>query len=303
MTIKKVVVRVPATSANLGPGFDCLAMALDLWNEAKFSITNAGFSITINGEGKGILGEGKTNLVIMSFLHFYEVMGLPRPMGVALTCDNQIPLGSGLGSSTSAILLGIAAANEFSKKNLPPLELLKMTSILEGHVDNAAAAIFGGLVVVAASASDFEVKRFELPMMKVVSVIPEFKLPTAHARDILPKTVQLSDAVYNMSRIVLVVEALRLGDFPLLGRIMGDHLHQPYRFDLIPGAQAAIDIGLEHGADAVVLSGAGPGLIAFCSKDWEKVGGAMADAFHHQGLHAKIYILPVSQEGMQVNLL
>jgi homoserine kinase len=183
-------------------------------------------------------------------------------------------------------------------------EILKLAIENEGHPDNVAPAMLGGLV--ASIVYEGRVISLKLPTranrspMHVTIVLPDFDFPTRQARAILPKQVDRKDAIYNISRAVLVTEALRTGDLDLLGKAMTDALHQPYRLPLIPGAQAAMDAARHAGAAAVALSGAGPSLIAFSSKEDPVIGAAMKRAFEAAGLSARIFELGTSYEGAEV---
>ena len=186
-------------------------------------------------------------------------------------------------------------------------EILKLAIETEGHPDNVAPAMLGGLV--ASIVYEKRVISLKLPAkanrspMHVTIVLPDFDFPTKQARAILPKQVERKDAIYNISRAVLVTEALRTGDLDLLGKAMTDALHQPYRIPLIPGAQAAMEAAHHAGASAVALSGAGPSLIAFSSKQEPAVGFAMQRAFESAGLAARIFELGTSYEGAEVTII
>ncbi len=177
--------------------------------------------------------------------------------------ENCIPVGSGLGSSAAAILAGFLAANSLLGSPFDHAQILDMANQLEGHPDNLAAALYGSLTAVTAASEGLITRRFDHPPLKVVLVVPEFRLSTRAARLALKEQVPLTDAVFNISRSVFVLEALRAGDLALLSRVMDDRLHQYQRFALIPGAEAASQAGRKAGAAAVSLSGAGPALIAF----------------------------------------
>lgn len=289
-------VRVPATTANLGPGFDSLALALDLWNEATFTPTGGeGIGLSIEGEGAGRLPTDETNPVVQAAEWLSRRLGRPLP-GLRVHCTNRIPLGSGLGSSAAAVLTGLLGAGAVLGAQLSADELLQMAVEFEGHPDNAAGALYGGLIVVVKDASDglpvhWIVRRFELPLLRAVLVLPELDLPTPAARAALPGQVSLRDAIFNLGRAALVVEALRTGDLNLLGQVMEDRLHQPFRLPLIPGAADALKAACQAGAAAAVLSGAGPSLIAFSKDDPAPAGAAMARAFANSGLNTRVFRL------------
>ncbi len=303
----KILVKVPATTANLGPGFDALGLALDLWNETEF-VTSNDCQITINvtGEGEGKLPLNTKNAIVESALKIYNLAGKPCA-GLRIRCLNRIPISSGLGSSSAAMLTGMLGANALLGSPFTDEEILKLAIETEGHPDNVAPAMLGGLV--ASIVYEERVISLKLPAranrspMHVTVVLPDFDFPTKQARAILPRQIDRADAIYNISRAVLVTEALRTGDLDLLGKAMTDHLHQPYRIPLIPGAQGAMQAARQAGAAAVALSGAGPSLIAFSSHQNGRIGKAMQQAFEQAGLTARIFELGTSYEGAEVSIV
>jgi homoserine kinase len=305
----QVRLRVPATTANLGPGFDALGLALDLWNEAVFEANEAPtdevIRVIVEGEGKDKLPANGDNAIVRAALQIFELA--QRPIrGFRLRCINRVPLGSGLGSSSAALLTGMLGANAILGGPFGTEQVLKLAIESEGHPDNVAPAMLGGLV--ASIVHEGEVFSIKLPArashgaIHATVVLPDFEFPTEKARAILPTQVDRSTAIYNMSRAVIVTEALRTGDLELLGRAMTDQLHQPYRIPLIPGAQQAIDAARRAGAAAVALSGAGPSLIAFTPRFDPGVGTAMKDQFAAAGLGARIFELAPTSEGAQVSI-
>lgn len=307
-----ITVRVPATTANLGPGFDCLGLALDLWNQVSFTPIPDGFQVELRGEGENYLPRGRRNPILRAALHLYAQVGAPAPKGLRVECDNHIPIGAGLGSSAAATLAGLLGANALLKGPLTEGQLLQLATEIEGHADNAAPALYGGLVVSIplppgnggspASPPEMLTYRVDAPPIPVVVVVPKFKLSTQEARLALPRQVPLADAIYNTGRTALVVEALRKNDLALLSQVMDDRLHQPYRLQLIPGARGAIAAALASGAAAAALSGAGPGIIAFTGEaDPENISQAMVGAFQQAGLAARPYHLTSIPHGAMVS--
>lgn len=289
-------VRVPASAANLGPGFDSLALALDLVNELEVEVTASGLELTVEGEGQPALPRDATNLIVRAALRLFRELGA-RPPGLRLRSVNRIPLGSGLGSSAAAIVSGLLAADAVAGAGLSPQELLKVASDLEGHFDNPAASIYGGLVLVGEGPLVCQVPIGDL---QVAVVVPDLNLPTLQMRQALPRNVPLADAAFNLGRAGMVVEALRRGDFKLLSRAMEDRLHQPYRIPSIPGYEAARAAALQAGAAAVALSGAGPGVIAFAPHGLASISEAMAQAFLSHGLAAERFVLRPALQGAHV---
>ncbi|NLG65041.1 MAG: homoserine kinase [Actinobacteria bacterium] len=302
MTQRSVTVRVPATTANLGPGFDCLGLALDLWNEARFSVEGTGLRVTSDGEASGRVPQDEGNLVAQAALRVFREVDMPFPAGVRIDCGVRIPLASGLGSSSAAIVAGVLGANELLGRPLTRDRLLGLAAEIEGHPDNVAAALLGGLVIVVRKGARLLTKRILVPEVHVAVAVPQLDFSTQAARAGLPTEVLLSDAVYNLGRTPLVVEALRTGDFELLGEVMDDRLHQASRLKLIPGGRAAWLAALKAGAAAVAVSGSGPSLVAFVSlaTDALAVAGAMTAAFTAEGVPARALGLATSAQGALV---
>lgn len=299
-----ITIRVPATSANLGPGFDSLGLALDLWNETIITLAIE-YTVQVKGEGAEKLSLGENNLIIQSAQKLADCVGKHLPP-FHMDCVNQIPLSSGLGSSAAAKLTGLLGANTLLGKPLTHEEILNLATEMEGHPDNVAPAMLGGLVVSTLEAGNVVAHRIvgaeNAPAFHITVVLPEFHLPTRESRTALPQQVSLKDAVHNIGRTVLVAEAFRNGDVDLLGRAMTDTLHQPHRLPLIPGAQAAMNAAKGVGASAAALSGAGPSVIAFSSKQDPAIGDAMKHAFEERGLQARIFQLNVSNHGAEVQI-
>jgi homoserine kinase len=296
----RVRVRVPATTANLGPGFDALGLTLDLWNEAEFQLAGQGIQVRVEGEGAAILPRDGQNLTARAFMAYYRHKGLLEPGGLQIACLNRIPSGSGLGSSASAVILGLLAAGALSGCAASKEELLALAMELEGHGDNAAAALFGGLTVALQLPEGWVVRRYDVPPLRAALALPDIDLPTSQARKALPASVPRVDAVFNSSRTPLVVEALRSGDLDLLGRVMDDRLHQPYRLPLIPGAVEAMAAARQAGAAAVAISGAGPSLIAFCPGQSRPVADAMRAAFERAGVPARAFTLITASRAAEI---
>jgi homoserine kinase len=295
----KFIIKVPASSANLGPGFDALGLALDLWNITEFT-QGGSFSLHIDGEGSARLASNEKNLIYRSAQKVYETVNRKIPP-LDIRCSNQIPLTSGLGSSAAAILTGILGANVLLGSALTDDEIIYLATEMEGHPDNIAPALLGGLVVSTSKGGKVVARQLPVMPVHITVVLPEFSFPTAQARAVLPKQVPMKDAIFNISHTALVMEAFRTGDLSLLGQAMSDMLHQPYRLPLIPGAQAAMEAGKKAGASAVALSGAGPSLIAFSPEHDPSIGSAIKQTFESAGLSARIFELGVSHQGAQVN--
>jgi len=306
-----ITIRVPATSANLGHGFDSLGLALDLWNETVITLAIE-YTVQITGEGMERLSPGENNMIIQSAQKLAERVGKHLPP-FHVDCINRIPLSSGLGSSAAAKLTGLLGANTLLGKPFSHDDILNLATEMEGHSDNVAPALLGGLVVstvdygkVFAHKINIEANHTALGQVEspfhITVVVPDFNISTNEARIVLPEQVEIKDAVHNISRAMLLTEAFRNGDLDLLGKAMTDTLHQPYRLSLIPGAQEAINAAKETGASAAALSGAGPSVIAFSSKQDSAIGEAMKRAFEQAGLQARIFPLKMSNYGAEIHI-
>jgi len=255
----RVTVRVPATSANLGPGFDCFGLALDLCNEITLD-TDAPPGVTWEGEGADELAADGSDLVSQAIAAAAAARGVPAPTG-SLHGVNRIPLERGLGSSAAAAVAGAALATAVvdGPGALEPAALAATAAVLEGHLDNAAPASFGGLTVVA----DGRVHRFDVPasIAPVVLVPESVRIATADARHVLPTEIAREDAVFNVGHGALVVQALRTGDLELLRAGLRDRLHQDARLALAPAVRDVFRAIAE--ASPVCVSGSGPALLAF----------------------------------------
>jgi len=300
-----ITIRVPATSANLGPGFDSLGLALDLWNETVITLAIE-YTVQVNGEGMERLSHGENNLIIQAAQKLAEHVGKRLPP-FHVDCINRIPLSSGLGSSAAAKLTGLLGANILLGRPLSKDGILNLGTEMEGHPDNVAPALLGGLIVSTVEngkvfAHKINVGAQHTMSLHITIVLPDFHISTRQARAALPEQVSMKDAVHNISRAVLLTEAFRNGDLDLLGKAMTDTLHQPYRLSLIPGAREAMDAAKRAGAAATALSGAGPSLIAFSSRQDPAIGEGMKRAFEEAGLQARIFPLKMSNHGAEVHI-
>ncbi len=303
--MRKVSVSTPASTANLGAGFDCLGLALNLRNVVELWDTGrgSGLEIDVEGEGEDALPTDDSNLVYRAADKVFTKVG-QRPSGLLrLHAVNGIPLGSGMGSSSATIVGGLVAANALVEGGLSRDELLRLAYEMEGHPDNAAAALYGGLTLVSASGDELMARAIAVPPMRVAIVLPELKLSTAEARAALPAQVPLADAVYNLGHALFTVQALAAGDEALLRWAVGDRLHQPYRQRLIPGYATVVAEARKAGATAVALSGAGPSLVAFAPARHEQIAAAMAAGFLVNGLKSRTFVVPVDRQGVQVSVV
>ena len=295
-------VRIPATTANCGPGFDTLGIACTLYNEVLLEMTETPnqIEIRVTGDGADSLPVNDRNLVLRSVRAVFEKAG-KQPAGIRLVLSNNIPLSRGLGSSSAAIVGGVVAANAVLGGKFSPEELLDLATKLEGHPDNVAPALLGGFTISVMAGEKVTCLRLPLPQeLKLVVCIPEFRLSTHKARQAIPAMVPHKDAVYNVSRTALLVGALTSGKLEHLGEALNDKLHQPYRAPLIPGMPEVFAAGLAAGALGVAMSGAGPSLMAYTTEGPQAVGEAMVAAFAAKQIVSRYLCLDVDYEGAKV---
>jgi homoserine kinase len=293
-----VCVQVPATAANLGPGFDCLGMALQLYNTVEMArLGTGGLSIEVQGEGAGEIARDETNIVYRAAMRVFKQAGNP-PAGLKIKLVNNIPVARGLGSSAAAIVGALIAANLLCGNKLSQKELLNLAASLEGHPDNVAPALLGGVVVSVAVEGEIKcVKITPPPGLKAVLAIPEFTVLTKTAREVLPQMVNMQDAVFNLGRLALLITAFHQGDLGLLPTAMEDRLHQPYRASLVPGMKKVLAAARLAGARGVCLSGAGPSIIALADGNFELIARVMRETFRQGGIRVRTMVLNISPVG------
>jgi homoserine kinase len=291
-------IAVPATTANLGPGYDCLGAALTLYNKFEIALSNE-LRISASGIFADKIAKNKTNLIYQSLEQFYERIGQPKPV-VSIHIDVQIPLARGLGSSATAIVAGIVGGNLLAGSPLSQKELLQLAIEMEGHPDNVTPAMLGGCQLVA-SAKCGGWEFCALPWHKDIAIavaIPDFELSTAKARQVVPKQVALKDAIFNASHLALLVQALTNGDSSWLQSALQDKLHQPYRQSLIPGMEAVQVAAIAAGAHGVVISGAGPTLLSLGHPTKiEAIAESMVTAWRQTGMSATKKCLGIAKNG------
>jgi len=255
--------RIPATTANLGPGFDCIGMAFDLYNYIDFEPTTQPDYCELTASGKaGSIDLSRENLIYRAYRAVFTHLQQPV-MGIRMHFENNVPYSRGLGSSSAALIGGVMVANDVLGNPLDAHALLKIALQFEGHPDNIAPALLGGIVISGLD-DDGEVfySKITPPAnLHCTVIIPDYPLATQRAREVLPQTVPLRDAVYNVGRMALLVDALHTGNLEQLSLAMGDRLHQPYRMPLIIGMEALIPQAKALGALHVAISGAGPTIL------------------------------------------
>lgn len=293
-----VKVRVPATSANLGAGFDALGLALDFYNYAEFEEYD---SICIQSSNGGDIPCDESNLIYSTAKTLYSICGRELK-GLKITQTDNIPMARGLGSSSACIIAGLTGANTLMGNPLSLDELVDLSAKIEGHPDNTAPALLGGIVTAVFDGKKVHwVKQEVFTTLKFVVIIPDFEMKTEAARACLPTEVSHRDAVFNLSRAALFSASLLTGKYENLRTAVQDRLHQPYRMPNIPHADDVFDTAYTLGAYACYMSGAGPSLIAIADHDNAYFCGKMRFALDSAGLNGwEVRELHIDNEGTRV---
>lgn len=303
MEVRSVKVRVPGTSANCGPGFDCLGVACTIYNELELTLLEEErLDIEITGDGAENIPVDERNIVWRSIQKLLERAGKAQEYkGAVIRMDNGVPLSRGLGSSATAIVGGLKAANECLGNPFTNRDLLQLATEIEGHPDNVAPAIFGGFTISIVRNGKPECFSLmpKLPL-KLVVTVPDFFLPTKAARAVLPAEVPMKDAVFNIGRAAMLTAALCKGNKSFLRSVFDDALHQPYRAKLIPGMYDVFKAARAAGALGASMSGAGPCLIAFTVENADAVGMAMQDAFAKNNVKSQYHVFDIDGTGATV---
>ena len=257
--MKKITVRVPATTANLGPGFDAVGCALMLYNELTFE--EKGSSLVITGCDEKY--RGYDNLAVVGYYKTLNTLGLPYPKGLAINISGDVPISRGLGSSSTLIVAGVLAANHMNGDRLTNEELLNICCEIEGHPDNVAPAIYGGLTAALIREGRTISMRYTVDEnIRFTALVPDFEMSTEMARAILPKTINRLDGVYTVGCLALLLKAFETGDERVLSYALDDKLHQPYRAAMIPQYEEIRSTALGLGCCGFVISGSGSTLLA-----------------------------------------
>ena len=301
MTLRQVTVRVPATTANLGPAFDCMGMALCIWNEIDVRLGETTRpTVRITGQGEGSLPQDASNLVYRAYSRLLQETGRSLPVPV-ITCRNEIPLERGLGSSAAAIVGGLVAANHLAGSPLSPQEIMPLAVELEGHPDNVAPALLGGIRIIVPDPESLITAPVPLPSdLRVVLFIPEVSISTADARAVMPATVSLNDALFNVGRAALLVNALATGRLQDLKAATEDRLHQPHRSHLLPAMRLIIQEALKGGALGAFVSGSGSTVLALAQGHEMSVAYEMAEMARKTNVPGRAIITFPSQKGAYV---
>src|SRR5919107_1430073 len=294
-----ISVRVPATSANLGPGYDAVGLALSL--SIRISLDRSPYPIVeVHGTGADLIPRGPDPPAYRAAQFVAELAG-ESDADFHLVQENAIPPARGLGGSAAALVGGAVAANDLLGRSMAAPDLLNLVCELDGHPDNAAPALLGGLVVGTLSPEGISAVRLEPKELKAVVAVPDFAVSTTAARHALPDSVPHKDASFNVGRAGLLLGALATGEYDLLRVAMQDRLHQPSRSHLIPGLEDVIEAAHANEAYGACLSGSGPTILALAPEEQaEKIAAAMCTAFEGCGVRAKAWTLDVDLSGARV---
>ena len=309
----KVSVKVPASSANVGPGFDCLGMALPIYDTITIEETvlpGTGIEINVISEDENIdemvfneIPKDENNLVYKAVEMLYNSIG-QEPSELKINIQTGIPIARGLGSSSSIIVGGLLAANKLLGNPADEAALLAIATEVEGHPDNVAPAILGGLVLAIQQEDGLlSYSRIEWPEDWDITVcIPDFQLSTEIARSILPKEVSMQDAIYNTKHLAMMLQAINEENPKLMKASMKDRLHQPYREKLVPGMKEIIEaFKHEDGVLGCVLSGAGPAILVISHKyDLDKIKSTVTEIWEAQNIKSEIKTMKIEEQGAVV---
>lgn len=293
-------VKVPATSANLGPGFDALGVALTMYNEVEMGPSDRLDIASLDGTP---VPQGPDNLVYQSAVRLFEMCGR-EISGLKLRQINAIPMTRGLGSSSACIVAGLLGANAMLGEPVGKQDLLNLAAAIEGHPDNIAPALLGGLVT--SVMEHHQVSSISVPVspnVRFAVMVPNFPMKTEFARSLLPASVSRQDAVFNLSRTALMTAALFSGELRHLKVAVEDRLHQPYRLPAIRGGKEAFEVAYELGAYGVYLSGAGPTIMAVIDYDLHQFAQKAQQKLQERGIMGwNVQVLECEQEGAQVTV-
>ncbi len=297
--IPATTVRVPGSSANLGPGFDALGIALPVYLECSFTPSDR-LTIQVKGRDADIISTGANNLIWETALSVAARVHRPLPLA-DLTITNGIPLGKGLGSSAAAIVAGVVIGERLLGLNWKPARVLDEAARLEGHPDNVAASVLGSVVASAVDPGGLTHSvRLNMPdAFQAAVIVPNFQLPTKEARAVLPNSYSKADAVFNIQRSALLIAALATGDRSAFPTALDDRLHQPYRASLVPGLSEILRLRAP-GLLGCALSGAGPAVLAFYEKGSEHVTDMIRQIFAMNGCTTELISGGVCTTGLEI---
>ena len=292
-----IKVKVPATSANMGAGFDSLGIALGLYNYVYAEEAGNGLNIEILDDSAQYLATDERNLVYRSMMAVFDKVSY-KPKGIHLKLENNIMITRGLGSSSAGIVGGLLAANKLCGARLSKNELLNIATEIEPHPDNVAPAILGGMTVTARYKDRVFFDKNDIPSdLRFAAFVPDFYLATKLSRSILPKNIAMTDAVFNLSRSALLVSSIMSGKYENLRAAVDDRLHQRYRKKLVPHIDSLFKKAYGAGALGVYLSGAGPTVVAIINRDNERFEEKLQKYIDSDMSNWRLYMLEADNIG------
>lgn len=293
-------VRIPASCSNLGSGFDCIGLAVKIYNEIEVNPSFGELKIEIEGQGSDTLPRDENNLVYKAIRKVTDRIGI-KNKNFRIKVKNNIPIERGLGSSATAYLGGIVCANALIGNKFHSDEILKMALELEGHPDNLIPSMFGGLCITSTSGGELRWAKIEnIGNISIVLCIPDFKIETKKARAVLPENIPFFDGVEQLSYVSFLIYSFTSKKYDFLRFGMRDKFHQPYRTKLFPFMEEVFESAMKSGAYGSALSGSGPTVVAFGKKNLEKIGKSMKKVFEKHGFSADYIITEVDRYGLQL---
>lgn len=293
-----ITVRVPASTANIGSGFDCMGIALDLYSTATFEEIESGLEININDASREFLPSDETNYVYQAMLKVFNKCGR-FPKGIRISSHTDIPITRGLGSSSSSMVMGLFGANELVGKPFSKEELLQMAYEIEGHPDNVTPTIFGGFTVAVNDNNKIIHTKTDIDKsVCFAAMVPEFYLATRKSRSILPKNVPHKNATYNIAHAAYMASAIAKGDYSAFAVGTKDKIHQKYRFEMIKSAEFIIRSAKRFGATCGYLSGAGPTIISIVENNHDEFEKKMNELIATNLKNWKLHMLHADNDGV-----
>lgn len=298
MSNKKFKIQVPATTANLASGFDCVGIALNLYNYFDVEVSSESSITWFGSEKTNTLPKTENNLIHHSIKKVFEYVD-KEIINTSINAEINIPVSRGLGSSSSAIIAGVFIANQLLDNILTKDELINIANDIEGHPDNITPCLFGGITSSIVDSGKVYINRInDTSKLKFIFLVPDFQLSTKEARKVLPQHVQFSDAVFNLSRVSFLVQGFSKDDSNLLKLGLQDKLHEPYRSKLIKGFDELRQKALSLGALNLIISGAGPTLLTIVEKDEKYIAEELKSTWKSLDVNSYYHLLEIDTKGV-----
>lgn len=302
MSLYKVKITLPATISNLGPGLNSLGLAIGLYTTVEISQRDDyRLVVETEGEGSGSYGTGVRHPVTLALMRVFQRLERTVP-GLTVRVSNRIPLGSGLGAEAAFWVAGIIAANNLLGTVFTRTQILEIAAHVSGLPSQTVTSILGGLTTSTIQGETLIYRALTTSSFMVIVALPELESYRSEVAQVKPERVPLNDALYNLGRVPLLIEALKTGDLKLLAQSLDDRLHVPYLKPHIAGFDHVAEMARRAGAQAVTLSGDGPALIVFAERDHKKIAQAIEQAFQNAGVKARSWVLPIDTQGVVVSV-